>query len=58
MIGCLIMLHIYLVSYHLCFMILIIFFVITITISSNMIGALAALFFTNHSVELQPDSWL
>ena len=34
------------------------FFVIAITISSNMIGALAALFFTNHSVELQPDSWL
>ena len=26
--------------------------IITITISSNAIGALAALFFTNHSVEL------
>ena len=32
--------------------------IITITISSNMIGALAALFFTNHSLELQPDSGL
>ena len=29
--------------------------IITITISSNFIGALTALFFTNHSVELYSD---
>ena len=32
--------------------------IITITISSNVIGELAALYFTNHSVQLKSDSWL
>ena len=32
--------------------------IITIIISSNVIGASAALYFTNHSVQLWSDSWL